>query len=140
MGVTIALVKAQSFSGEFALTADDAITTAIDEAVLHYESLVPHRGAKQKTVDKLTALHAAHLLHVGKKSEAGEEANDQPGPVKSASLDRVGSWTFGSANEGVQDKGGDGPLPDWASSPYGRRWRSLWKGLPSAVLALLPED
>lgn len=135
MAVTPASVRACSFTGQFDALSDEVITRAIDEAAAHYGSLVPHRGAQPAIVDRLTSLHAAHLLHIAQKEEAGENADDQPGPVKSASLDRVGSWSFGTAGEGINDKG-EGPLPDWNASPYGKRWRGVWRTLPPAVLAV----
>lgn len=139
MAATPASVRACSFTGQFDNLSDATIELAIAEAALHYGTLVSHRGAKPTIVDKLTSLHAAHLLHIGQKEEAGENADDQPGPVKSASLDRVGSWSFGAAGEGINDKG-EGPLTDWKSSPYGRRWRGVWRTLPTAVLAIPGPD
>jgi hypothetical protein len=122
------MVRACSLSGEFDALSDAQVQGFLDEAALHYGTL--DRRCKRPAVrDKIHALHAAHRLHQAKKLEAGEDAGDQPGDVKSASLDRIGSWTFGSPALDQQQAKEQVPLDDWASSPYGRRWHGLYKGL-----------
>jgi hypothetical protein len=139
--VSVAIVKLTSYTGEFAEVADGTVELAVEEAALHYRSLPTRRDApvRQAVVDRLIALHAAHLLHQGIKyeSEAGEEnggGGGQAGPVSSAHLDRVGSWTFkgNTSSEGKASKS-QVPIEDWADSPYGRRWFALWKGIPPAT-------
>lgn len=135
MPVTPQQVKDESFTGEFNAMSDAVIQHAIDEAALHYTWL-PQRKARAEVVAHLIALHAAHMLHQGKKYEGGEDnggGGGQAGPVKSASLDRVGSWSFGAGSDLGDSPQGNLPLEDWADSPYGRRWRSLWSGVPPAT-------
>jgi hypothetical protein len=130
---TVAFVRGLSFSAEFDSFSDASISSAIEEASVHYGSSVD-RGASVKLVTYCEGLHAAHLLHMGKAEEAGDEADDLPGPVKSASLAGVGSWTFGSNDSGGGGKGG--PIPDWDKSPYGRRWRIKYDALPVGITAV----
>lgn len=124
-------VKDASYTGEFALLADGVIQGALDEAAEHYKTL-PQRVVRASVVSRLIVLHAAHRLHMGILQESGEEnggGQGQSGPVKSASLDRVGSWTFGSSSSNLNANGNKDPLPDWDDSPYGRRWKGLWQGI-----------
>jgi hypothetical protein len=133
--VTPATVKALSLTGMFDALPDAAILPFITEAAEHYVGL-PQRPTRQSVVDLLIALHAAHRLYQAMKQESGGEnggGEGQTGPVKSAMLVRVGAWTFGGgASE--QIAGGDKvPIPDWDESPFGKRWRGLWAGVPLAA-------
>jgi hypothetical protein len=132
---TVAFVRGLSFSAEFDGFSDASILLAIDEASVHYGSSVD-RGASVKLVTFCEGLHAAHLLHMGKKKEAGEDADNLPGAVKSASLAGVGSWTFESAAGGNEGGEGNGPIPDWKKSPYGERWRTKYTALPCGITAV----
>lgn len=132
---TPAFVRNCSYSGEFAALADDVIQVAIDEASIHYGSAVD-RGASVQLVTWCEALHAAHLLHMGMKEEAGEDSEGLPGAVKSASLAGVGSWTFDTPSEDGGDQQQNGPIKDWKKSPYGRRWRTKYTALPPGITAV----
>ena len=132
MAVTITSVKATSITGEFNALDDDVITSVIEEVDGQYMTLLSELGIRQATADRLGSNHVAHILHRGLKEEAGGQ--DQPGPVKSATLARVGSWTFGSAGK----LEGDGPFAGWQDSPYGRRAMSIWEKLPPAMFFSFP--
>lgn len=132
MTATVASVRACSFSGEFDSLSEAVINAALAEAKVQYKTLRSETGASTEVVDKLVSLHAAHLLHLGLKQEAG--GGDEPGPVKSESLDRVGSRSYGSAAK----LDGQGGISDWADSPYGRRHQAIWTKLPPAVAVVGP--
>jgi hypothetical protein len=135
MYATPANVRNCSYSGEFSELADGVILAAIEEASIHYGSSVD-RGASVALVTWCEALHAAHLLHMGMIEEAGEEAEGAPGPVKSASLAGVGSWSFDVQSQAPQQGEGKGPIPDWKASPYGKRWRIKYDALPVGITAV----
>lgn len=135
MYATAATVRKCSFSGEFNELADDVILAAIEEAEVHYGSCVD-RGASVKLVTFCESLHAAHILHMGMIEESGEDADDSPGPVKSASLAGVGSWSFDVQSQAPQQNEGKGPIPDWKASPYGKRWRIKYDALPVGITAV----
>lgn len=128
---TPADVKLASLTGEFNLLDAGAIQPFLDEAAEHYRSL-PARRVRQSVVDRLTVLHAAHRLHQALVMESGPDnggGGGQSGPVKSATLARVGSWTFGGGAAEQNAAGEHTPIPDWETSPYGLRWRGLWQGV-----------
>lgn len=132
MSATVASVRACSFSGEFDSLSEAVIGAALDEVRPQYSTLKSETGASTVTVDKLVSLHAAHLLHVGLKQEAS--GGDEPGPVKSESLDRVGSRSYGSAAK----LDGQGGIVDWQDSPYGRRHQAIWTKLPPGAAVVGP--
>lgn len=132
MAAAIASVRACSFSGEFDSLADGVISAALAEVKPQYKTLSSETGAETSTVDRLVSLHAAHLLHVGLKQEAA--GGDEPGPVKSESLDHVGSHSYGSAAK----LNGQGGIVDWADSPYGRRHQAIWIKLPPSIAVVGP--
>ena len=132
MAVTITSVKRTSITGEFNALDDDVITSVIEEVDGQYMTLLSELGIRQATADRLGSNHVAHILHRGLKEEAGGQ--DQPGPVKSATLARVGSWTFGSAAK----LEGDGPFMGWQDSIYGHRAMSIWEKLPPAMFFSFP--
>jgi hypothetical protein len=132
MIVTVASVRACSFSGEFNTLSEATISAAIDEVTLFYRTLIAELRVTSAVATKLGSLHAAHLLHRGLKEEAA--GSDEPGPVKSESLDRVGSRSFGSASKMTDP----GMITDWADSPYGRRHQALWRTLPPAAAVVSP--
>lgn len=132
MAVTITSVKATSISGEFNSLSDIVIESIIAEVDDQYTTLVSEFKIRQATADKLGSLHVAHILHRGLKEESGGE--DLPGPVKSATLARVGSWTFGSASK----LEGDGPFMGWQDSIYGKRAMDIWTKLPPAGFVSFP--
>lgn len=132
MIVSADFVRSRSFSGEFDSLGDGVIGVAVDEVSVLYEG-AQALGVNTETRRLLIALHAAHILHLGLKEEAG--GGDMPGPVKSETLARVGSRTFGS-NAKLDGNGG---IVNWQDSPYGRRHQSLWRSLPPALAFVNPK-
>ena len=132
MAVTVASVKACSITGEFNTLSDTVIGEVIGEVELQYKTLVKEFKVAQAPADRLASLHVAHILYIAKKQETNGE--DLPGPVKSESLARIGSRSYGSAAK----LEGDGPFPDWADSPYGRRAQRIWANLPPAMFFSFP--
>lgn len=129
---TVAKVRSRSWTGEFDSLADAIIAEAIAEVAGQYRTIVAALGIETATKDLLVALHAAHLLHLGLKQEAG--GDDLPGPIKSETLNRVGSRSYGSAAK----LDGVGGIVDWQDSIYGHRHQSIWAKLPPGICTVPP--
>lgn len=134
MSTTIADVKATSFTGEFDSLADGVVSSAIEEVEGQYRTLKKELGILQATVDRLVALHAAHILHVGLAQETSGGEMGVTGPIKSETLNRVGSRSYGSGSK----MEGTSSIADWQDSPYGRRHYAIWSKLPPAVCVVQP--
>ena len=132
MPVSAATVRATSFSGEFDSLGDEVIASAVAEVEGQYRTLKQELLVAQADVNHLIALHAAHILHLCLKQEAG--GDDLPGPIKSESLARVGSRTYGSASK----LEGNSSISDWQDSPYGRRHYAIWSKLPPGLCVVQP--
>lgn len=132
MAASISTVRLTSITGEFDSLSDEVISAVLIEVGSQYATLKKELGIAQATVNALVSLHAAHVLALGKKLEAGGE--DLPGMIKSESLARVGSRSYGSASK--LDDGA--PLQGWGDTSYGRRWHSIWSRLPPACKFVAP--
>lgn len=132
MAVTPADVRATSITGQFAAITDAVISALLSgEVVGQYATAVSELGIRQATADRLVALHAAHILFIALKEEAGGGA---VGFITAESLSRVGSRSYSLGMNGDDP----GPFAGWALSPYGKRAKDIWDKLPPAMFFSLP--
>lgn len=126
MCVPLQDVRDVSITGEFDALPDLSIERALKRVCTRWSGL--KETAQNPTETELwwqiVRHHAAHLLHLAKKSEGAGK-----GVIASESLAQVGSRTY------VVDKGG-GDGGEFAGSPYAAELNGYIESLPPTFRAL----